>query len=128
MSQLRRWSHEKFAELVAAGEDPRTAYQVAGYAPNRANHNRFLRRSDIRARIEEIKLERAAKARAAQVSPEIIVEQLAHRGVESFADLFERDAVGILRPRDLQAVPVEVSIALFRLLREAMGIPNALAL
>jgi hypothetical protein len=128
MPELRIWKHEKFAQLVASGDDPRTAYTIAGYAPNRANHNKLLRRPEIVARIEQIRIERATKARAAQLSAEAVLEHLRRCGVESLADLFERDAAGTLGARDLQAVPVEASIALFRLLSKALRIPNALAL
>jgi hypothetical protein len=128
MPRLRSWKHEKFCELVASGEDPRAAYTLTGYVPNRANHNKLLRRSDIAARIEELRSGRATMARAAQVPADVVLEQLRRCGVESFADLFDRDAAGTLCARDLHAVPVEASIALFRLLREALRIPNAITL
>jgi hypothetical protein len=37
-------------------------------------------------------------------------------------DFFDRDAAGIYRIRDRQQIPVEVSIALLRLLRESLGV------
>src|SRR2546427_4826727 len=40
---LRNWKHEQFARLVVAGTKPQDAYTVAGFAPNRANHNRLMR-------------------------------------------------------------------------------------
>jgi len=54
---------EKFAQEIAAGTGPREAYGIAGYEPDRANHNRLLRRADMAARIQELKEEREFTAR-----------------------------------------------------------------
>jgi hypothetical protein len=126
MGSLRNWKHEKFAELVATGENPRRAYELAGYTPHRANHNKLLARPDIAARIDELKRDRALRACAARVPIEQILGSLERCGLDRLADFFERDAAGILRVRDLQAVPVEVSLALLRNLREGFQIPQVI--
>jgi hypothetical protein len=122
VSKLRNWRWEKFAQEVAAGTDPREAYAVAGYEPDRANHNRLLRRADVTCRIDELKRDRHEAARAAGMSPEAVLSALSGCGIERLDEFFERDAAGILRVRDHQAVPVEASIALLRFLRESLGI------
>jgi hypothetical protein len=122
MTKLRNWRWEKFAQEVAAGSNPREAYTVAGYEPDRANHNRLLRRADVAHRIEELKRDRVDAARAAGMSPPAVLTALSRCGIERLDEFFERDEEGVLRVRDHQAVPVEASIALLRLLRESLGI------
>jgi hypothetical protein len=122
MSKLRNWRWEKFAQEVAAGGDPREAYAVAGFKRDRANHNRLLRRADVAARIEELKLDRIEAARAAGMSVPVVLSVLKRCGLEQIDDFFEPDEAGNLRVRDHQAVPVEASIALLRFLRESLGI------
>lgn len=51
-----------------------------------------------------------------------ILAELGKRGVDQVADFFDRDAASILSVRDLRTVPVEVSLALLRVLREGLGI------
>ena len=51
-----------------------------------------------------------------------VLATLDRRGICRVADFFERDAAGILRIRNLQDVPVEVSIAFLRLARESFGL------
>jgi len=124
MSALRNWRHEKFAQEISAGTDGEQAYAIVGFKPHRANWRRLMRRPNVAARIEELQQTREAEARAARVPADHVLEQFNRCGVELLADFFERDAAGILRTRDLRAVPVEVSIALLRSLREALGILN----
>jgi hypothetical protein len=122
MTKLRNWRWEKFAHEVAAGGDPREAYTVAGYKPDRANHNRLLRRAEVVCRIEELKRDRIEAARAAGMSAPAVLALLSRRGIERLDEFFETDEAGNLRVRDHQAVPVETSIALLRFLRESLGI------
>jgi hypothetical protein len=128
MSELRNWKHEDFAKRVAAGTDLAEAFALAGYEAGSAearNYNRLAKRPDVAARISELKLAREAAARAARVPADQVLGALSARGVERLDDFFERDAAGVLRTRDLQVVPVEVSIGLLRLLREALAIQQA---
>jgi hypothetical protein len=125
MSRVRNWRWEKFAQEVAGGGDPREAYALAGYKPDRDNHNRLLRRSDVACRIEELKLDRLEAARSARMSPAAVIAALSGCGIARQEEFFERDEVdevGGLRVRDHHAVPVEASIALLRFLRESLGI------
>lgn len=100
MSKLRNWRWESFAKEIAAGGDPHEAYTVAGYKPDRANHNRLLRRADVACRIEELKRDRAEAARAAGMSPPAVLAALSGCGIERLEDFFEWDEAGILRVRD----------------------------
>ena len=120
---LRNWKHEEFARLVAGGTDAKSAYGLAGFAaPDRRNHNRLLRDRGVAARIEELRRAREDAARAARVPIDQLLATLDRRGVCRVTDFFERDAAGILRIRNLQDVPVEVSIAFLRLARESFGL------
>jgi phage terminase small subunit len=122
MSKLRNWQWEKFALEVAAGDNPREAYTVAGYRPDRANHNRLLRRAEVAHRIDELKRNRADAARAAGMSAPAVLAALTACGIERLDEFFEFNEDGVLGVRDHQAVPVEASIALLRFLRESLGI------
>jgi hypothetical protein len=122
MGKLRNWQHEKFAQEIVAGTEPREAYVVAGYKWNRANHHKLARRPDVAARIAELRRQREDAARAARVPIEQVLAELDRCGVDQVADFFDRDAAGILRVRDLRGVPVEVSLALVRLLRESLAV------
>ncbi|MGO9399718.1 MAG: hypothetical protein ACLP19_18015 [Xanthobacteraceae bacterium] len=122
MGKLRNWKHEKFAEQIAEDVAPAEAYVIAGFERHRANYFRLMRQSKVTARIAELRREREDNARAAMVGADQILAELDRRGVERVADFFDRDAAGILRVRDHQQIPVEVSIALLRLLRESLGI------
>jgi hypothetical protein len=124
MPQLRNAKREVFAREVANGVDPAQAYLNSGFTPHRANHNRLLRHPQVAARIEELRRQREDDARAARTPIEDILAELDRRGFDRVGDFFERDAAGILRVRDLQIVPVEVSIALLRFLHEGLGIKS----
>jgi hypothetical protein len=101
----------------------RRAYEMAGNAPNRANHNRWLRDPAVQARLIELRREREDRARAARMPIEDILFQLKRHGIERVADFFEPGADGLQRARDdLNGVPVEAAIALLKFLREAMRI------
>ena len=73
-------------------------------------------------RIAELRQQREDAARAARVPIEQVLAELDRCGVDHVADFFDRDAAGILRVRDLRGVPVEVSLALVRLLRESLAV------
>lgn len=120
--KLKNPRHEQFAELVAGNIDPRQAHEMVGLKPNRANHLRLLRRPDVAARIEELRRARQDAARPAMVPIDLILSEFSRCGVDQFADLFDRNGAGILSVRDLHAVPVEVSLALVRLLCEGLGV------
>jgi phage terminase small subunit len=122
MGKLRNLKHEIFAKEVAVGTAPVVAYEVAGFRPHRANHFRLMRRPEVASRIGELKQEREDAARAARVSAYQVLAELNRRGIVRVTDFFDRDAVGALIVCDLQTVPVEVSIALLRFLREALGV------
>jgi hypothetical protein len=122
MSKLRNRRWEKFAQEVAAGGDPREAYALASYKPDRANHNRLLRRVEVASRIEELRQDRIEAARAAGMPPPAVLGALSGRGIEWLDDFFERDEAGNLRVRDHQTVPVEAAVALLRFLRESLGL------
>jgi hypothetical protein len=130
MAPLRNPKHENFARHVAAGVALAEAFVLAGYEPSSAegrNHNRLSKRPDVAARIEDIKREREAIARAARVPIDQVLGTLAARGVDRIEDFFDRNAAGVLTFRpDLQNLPVEISIALLRCLHEGLGIMNGL--
>ena len=126
MAPLRNPKHENFARHVAAGVALAKAYVLAGYEPGSAegrNHNRLAKR--VAARIEEVKRDREALARAARVPIDQVLTTLAARGVDRIDDFFDRNAAGVLTFRaDLQSLPVEVSLALLRCLHEGLGIAD----
>jgi len=125
--------HETFCvayeELIALGRDTpleagKRAYVMAGNTPNRANHNKLLRRPEVRERLAELMQGRESRARAARIPPEHILTVLDGHGIARVADFFELDGNQLLQPRDLKTIPVEVAIALLRFFREAMSIPG----
>jgi phage terminase small subunit len=126
MSKLRNWRWEKFAQEVAAGGNPREAYTVAGYEPDRANHNRLLRRADVASRIEELRQEREDAACVAGMTAPAVLAVLKGLGLERIDDFFESDAAGVLCVGDHQTVPVETAIAFLRFIRRALGIKTGL--
>lgn len=106
---LRNPKHEQFARLVAEGTEPDYAYELVGLTPRRRNHNRLLRNPDVKRRIEDLKREREALARAAAVPIDGVLAALAAKGVDRVEDFFDRNAAGILSVRtDLQSLPAEV--------------------
>jgi hypothetical protein len=117
---LKNWKHEKFARLVVAGTKPQDAYTLAGFTPNRANHNRLSRY--LKDRIDVLRRERETTARAARVPIGQVIEELDRRGFMRIEDFFERNAAGILSVRNLETVPVEVAIAFLHALAEGFGI------
>jgi hypothetical protein len=119
---LKNWKHEKFAVLVVAGTDSREAYTLAGFAPNRANHNRLIRQPNVKSRIYALRCERELAARAARVPLDQVLAELDGRGIIRIDDLFERSAAGIVNVRDLKVVPVEVAIAFLRALGDGFGV------
>jgi hypothetical protein len=123
--KLRNHRYEKFAQEIAAGTGPRQAYIIAGYEPDRANHNRLLRRAEVAARIRELKEEREFAAHAAVMSAPAVLEILKKSGIERLIDFFERDATGNFHVADFQTVPVEVAIAFLRFIRWAFAIKAA---
>jgi hypothetical protein len=123
--KLRNWQHEKFAQEIAAGTDAKEAYVVAGYKASSVagrNHNRLLRNRAIAARVDALRQEREDDARAAGMSAASVLAVFEAHGIERMREFFERDAAGVLRVRDLQAIPVEASIALMRFLNAGLGL------
>jgi hypothetical protein len=123
--ELRNHRSEKFAQEIVAGTGPRQAYVIAGYEPDRANHNRLLRRAEVAARIKELKEEREFAAQAAIMPAPAVLEILKNSGIERLIDFFERDAAGNFHVADFQKVPVEVAIAFLRFVRRAFAIKAA---
>jgi hypothetical protein len=119
---LKNWKHEEFARQVVAGTEPEQSYTLAGFTPNRANHNRLIRQPHMKDRIDVLRRERELAARAARVPIEQVLGELDSRGLIRIEDFFERNAAGIVTVRNLEMVPVEVGIALLRILGEAFGI------
>ena len=119
---FKNWMWEKFAVLVVAGTEPREAYTLAGFVPNRANHNRLMRQPAMKARIAVLRRERELAARAARVPLDQVLGELDCRGIMRIEDLFERNAAGIVAVRNLEMVPVEVSLAFMKALGEGFGI------
>jgi hypothetical protein len=107
MSKLRNWRWEKFAQEIAAGGDVREAYTIAGYKPDRANHNRLLRRADVSCRIDELKRDRVDAARSAGMTPlaaraagmsaPAVLAALTACGIERLDEFFEPGEGGVLR-------------------------------
>jgi hypothetical protein len=119
---LVNWKYEKFASLIVAGTDSREAYTLAGFIPNRANHNRLMKKAPIKARIDVLRRERELAARAARVPLDRVLDEMDRRGIVRIYDFFERNAAGILSVRNLEIVPVEVSLAFLKALGEGFGI------
>jgi hypothetical protein len=120
--ELRNRRYEKFAQEVAAGTDPRQAYVIAGYGPDRANHNRLLRRADVAARVQELKDEREFAAQAAVMPAPAVLEILKNSGIDRVSDFFERGPTGNFHVADFQKVPVEVATAFLRFVCRAFAI------
>ena len=67
-------------------------YVLAGFTCNRANHNRLMRRPRVKDRIDVLRREREAAARAARVPIDQVLEEMARRGLARIEDFFERNA------------------------------------
>jgi hypothetical protein len=119
---LRNWKHENFARLVVGGTEPADAYVLAGFERHRANHNRLMRQPRVKDRIEALRRDREMAARAARVPISWVLEEFARRGLVLVEDFFERNAGGVFGVRNLETVPVEVSIAFLKALGEGLGI------
>lgn len=118
---LRNPRHEQFAKLIAEGIPAVAAYSIAGYgAPGRRNHNRLLRVAA--GRIEVLRREREAAARAARMPLDQLLGELESRGFTVIEDFFERNAAGIVAIRNLEMVPVEVGMALLKSLAKAFRV------
>ena len=81
MPVLSNSKHERFAQAVAQGRGASEAYVIAGYEAHGSNASRLSQNERVRARIEEILSEGAAKA---GVTVERIVNELAKIG---FSDI-----------------------------------------
>lgn len=119
---FKNWKHEKFASFVAAGTAPVDAYTLAGFKPNRANHNKLMKYPHIVDRIAVLRREREMAARAARMPLDQVLGELDSRGIIRIEDLFERNAAGIVAVRNLEIVPVEVGLAFIKALGDAFGI------
>jgi hypothetical protein len=123
MGKLRNWKHERFCRAIVFDETPpRDAYTLAGFEPNRANHNRLLRTPDIKARIEELKLDREKMARAARVPIAEVLAELGQHGIDRVCDFFQANAAGELSVRNLGGIRVEAALALLHALHDGAGI------
>jgi hypothetical protein len=123
MTKLHNRRREIFAQLIADGTELRKAFGLAGFtSAEYRNYNRLMRHPDVAARIDELKRAREDAARAAQAPAAQVLAELGSHGVDRIADLFEADAGGALRVRDLRAVRVEVALAFVRLAGEALGL------
>jgi hypothetical protein len=124
MGAIRNPKQERFAEEIADGVDPATAYVNAGFERSRANHWRLMREPKVAARIEALKHKREQNARAAMMSIDDVLEALRQCGVTTVGDFFERDCAGRLRVRNLQSVSVVAATALLRYLRDGLAITS----
>lgn len=62
MAALQNAKHELFAQALAKGETADSAYQSAGYAPNRGNAIRLKANERVAERVAELKGRAAEKA------------------------------------------------------------------
>lgn len=62
MTALQNSKHELFAQGVAQGKSSDEAYALAGYSPHRSNASRLSAKDSVRARIQELQAEGAARA------------------------------------------------------------------
>lgn len=83
MPILSNSKHERFAQEVAQGSSASAAYVAAGYAKNDSNASRLNGNEQVRARVEEILSEGAAKA---GVTVQRIVDELAKVGFANMGD------------------------------------------
>lgn len=74
MPQLPNIKHERFCQAVVEGKTQDEAYAIAGYSPARSNASRMISQDNIRARIEEIRAEHAARH---SVTVDRIIEEYA---------------------------------------------------
>jgi hypothetical protein len=125
MGRSRSWRRELFARAIAEGKEPKKAYEEARYKSSSVafrNYNRLLNDPDVIALINEYKKERQDRARAARVPIGEVLAKLDARGIHRVADFFDINQSGVLAPCDLRQIPVEISMALLRLLSDALGI------
>jgi phage terminase small subunit len=125
MGRLRSWKRELFARAIAEGKEPKKAYEEAGYKSSSVafrNYNRLLSDPDVIALINEYKKERQDRARAARVPIGEVLSKLDARGIHRVADFFDINQSGVLAPCNLRQIPVEISMALLRLLSDALGL------
>jgi hypothetical protein len=120
--QLRNPKYERFARAVVDGTDLAQAYVNAGFARNRANHNRLVRDPRVMARIAALKEERELAARAARTPVSEVLVELEKHGIERVADFYQTGPAGGLVARDLRAVKAEIALALLNSLHEGFGI------
>lgn len=59
MPALTNARHERFAQELAKGQTPESAYEAAGFRPARQNAHRLMTNDDVAARVAELQ-ERAA--------------------------------------------------------------------
>jgi hypothetical protein len=125
MGRLRSWKRELFARAIAEGKTPKKAYEEASYKSSSVtfrNYNRLLSDPDVIALINEYKTERQDRARAARVPIGEVLAKLDARGIHRVAVFFDINRSGVLAPCDLRQIPVEISMALLRLLSDALGL------
>jgi hypothetical protein len=123
MGKLSNPKHESFCHAIELdGKHPQDAYVVAGYEPNRANHNRLLNRADIKARLVELAAERELVARAARTPTAEVLAELAKHGIDRVADFFEFRSSDILAIRDLTFLRPEVALSLLNTLHDGTGL------
>lgn len=91
MPILPKAGHERFAQFIAQGMSASAAYVAAGYSKNDGNAARLNRNEHVRARVEEILSEGAAKA---GVTVQRIVDELAKVGFANMGDYLHATAGG----------------------------------
>lgn len=73
MPILENQRHEQFAQLVANGKSALDAYELAGYARNRACASRLQTNANIKARIQELQ---AVAADKHEITRDLITQYL----------------------------------------------------
>jgi hypothetical protein len=119
---LRNPKHERFCHaIVFDGQDPRDAYVAAGFEPNRANHNKLLRRPDIKARLNELHQHQEKAVQAARKPIAEVLAELLNQGIVCVADFLEVGSDG-LTVRNLKTVRPEAGLALLIALHDGLGL------
>jgi hypothetical protein len=125
MGSLRNEKHERFCcAIIFDDTHPRDAYVVAGFEPNRANHNKLLRRPDVKGRLEELRGERETRDKAARMPLKDVLVELSGHGIANVADFFRIGPSGALAVRDLRAIRAEAALALLQALQEGLGMDS----
>jgi phage terminase small subunit len=116
MGALRNVNYEAFALAIAEGQTLLEAHKAAGYAPDAGNAKRIRKRSEVAARIAELREEAAEFANVRRVRVVLEVDRV---GRANMRDYYEREIdtetgkpTGKLKLRSILDLPRDLTAAI----------------